>query len=59
MAGELKSVYKRGAEDGLHFGIYLSVLYMVMIAGASYSLVSLVAFVMTNLSSPVCCTVNT
>lgn len=46
MAGELKSVYKRGAEDGLRFGIYLSVLYMVMIAGASYSLASLAAFVM-------------
>ncbi len=46
MAGELKSVYKRGAEDGLRFGIYLSVLYMAMIAGASYSLASLAAFVM-------------
>lgn len=41
-----RSVYRRGADDGFKFGIYLSVLYIASACGITYPLLNSIATVM-------------
>lgn len=46
MTSRHKTVYKRGAEDGLYFGIYLSVMFLLSVFSLSQPLLSWVTILM-------------
>lgn len=46
MVDEQKSIFRRGADTGLYFGLYLSVLYMCMTHSVSSPMLNLLALIM-------------